>query len=106
MICKQRFKVDAHSNNKAGYSTLESKLHICIKHGVKRLCVKGDALLVMKQVLGAWKTKNPTLRDRYFKIKFEAWSIWHVESSFKTKAHDAAQGMIGKLYVLKATKPL
>ncbi|MCO5582167.1 hypothetical protein L7F22_036057 [Adiantum nelumboides] len=110
LVCKQGFKVDAHSNNEAEYSTLEAGLHICIKHGVRRLCIRGDALLVVKQVLGAWKSKNPTLRDMCFKIKnllkkFEDWSIPHVERSFNTEAHDATQGMFGELYVLKATLP-
>ena len=40
LVCKQGFKVDAHSNNEAEYSTLEAGLHICIKHGVKRLSIK------------------------------------------------------------------
>ena len=111
LVCKQGFKVDAHSNNEAEYSTLEAGLHICIKHGVRRLCIRGDALLVVKQVLGVWKSKNTTLRDRCFKIKsllkkFEAWSIRHVERSLNTEAHEAAQGMIGELYVLKADLPL
>ena len=111
LVCKQGFKVDAHSNNEAEYSTLEASLHICIKHGVKRLCIKGDSLLVVKQVLGAWRSKNPTLQDMCVKIKgllkkFEAWSIRHVERSLNTKPHDAAQGMIGELYVVKAILPL
>ena len=111
LVCKQGFKVDAHSNNEAEYSTLEAGLHICIKHGVRRLSIKGDALLVVKQVLGAWRSKNPTLRDMCVKIKgllkkFEAWSIRHVERSLNTEAHDAAQGMIGELYVVKAILPL
>ena len=94
-MCKQGFKVDAHSNNELEYSTLEAGLQICIKHGVRQLCIRGDALLVVKQVLGAWKSKNPALRDKCFKIKnllekFETWSIQHVECSLNTKAHDVA----------------
>ena len=42
----------AHSNNEAEYSTLEAGLHICLKHGVRRLSIRGDSLLVVKQVLG------------------------------------------------------
>ena len=67
--------------------------------------------MVVKQVVvGAWKSKNTTLRDMCFKIKgllkrFEAWSIQHVERLLNTEAHDATQGMIGELYVLKAAKP-
>ena len=38
--------------------------------------------------------------------KFKAWSIQHIERSLNGEAHDAAQSMIGELYVLKATLPL
>ncbi|MCO5558740.1 hypothetical protein L7F22_012326 [Adiantum nelumboides] len=69
LVCKKRFKLNAHSNNEAEYATLEAGLHICLKHGVKRLCIRGDALLVVKQVLGVWKTKNSSLREICFKIK-------------------------------------
>ena len=67
--------------------------------------------MVVKQVVGAWKSKNPTLRDMCFKIKgllkrFEAWSIWHVKRLLNTEAHNAAQGMIGELYALRAAKTL
>ena len=89
----------------------DTSLHVCMKHGVRWLCIKGDALLVVKEVLGAWRSKNPTLRDMCVKIegllkKFEAWSIKHVEQSLNTDAHDAPQGMIGELYVVKAILPL
>ena len=80
LVCKKGFKVDAHSNNKAEYSTLEAGLHICLQHGVRRLCIRGDALLVVKQVLGVWRSKNNTLKEMCFCIKgllkkFEAWRI-------------------------------
>ncbi|MCO5595840.1 hypothetical protein L7F22_049891 [Adiantum nelumboides] len=111
LVCKKGFKLDAHSTNKAEYATLEVGLHICLKHGVKRLCIRGDALLVVKQILGVWKTKNSSLREICFKIKsflkrFEAWSIRHIEPTMNEEAHDAAQGMIGKIFVLKADRPL
>ncbi|MCO5597494.1 hypothetical protein L7F22_051572 [Adiantum nelumboides] len=111
LVCKKGFKLDAHSNNEAEYATLEAGLHICLKHGVKRLCIRGDALLVVKQVLGVWKTKNSSLRKICFKIKsllkrFEAWSIRHIERAMNEEAHDAAQGMIGKIFVLKVDRPL
>ncbi|MCO5614358.1 hypothetical protein L7F22_068637 [Adiantum nelumboides] len=111
LVSKKGFKLDAHSNNEAEYATLEAGLHICLKHGVKRLCIRGDALLVVKQVLGVWKTKNSSLREICFKIKillkrFEAWSIKHIERAMNEEVHDAAQGMIGEIFVLKADRPL
>ena len=99
LICKKGFKLAAHSNNEAECATLEAGLHICLKHGIRRVCIKGDALLVVKQVLGVWKSKNMTLKERCFKIKgllkkFEAWNIKHIERVVNEEAHKAAQGMI------------
>ena len=47
-MCKRGVKVDARNNNEAEYATLEAGLHICFKYGVRRLCIRGDALLVVK----------------------------------------------------------
>ena len=111
LVCKRGYNVDAHSNNEAECATLEVGLHICIKYGVRRLCIRGDALLVVKQVLGVWKSKNTALRELCSRIKgllkkFEAWSIRHVERALNEEAHDAAHSMIGELFVLKANLPL
>ena len=95
LICKKGFKLAAHSNNEAEYALLEAGLHICLKHGIRRVFIKGDALLVVKQVLSVWKSKNTTLKERCFKIKgmskkFEAWSIKHIEYALNEKAHEVA----------------
>ena len=111
LVCKRGFVVNAHSNNEAEYATLEIGLQICLKHGVQRLCIRGDALLVVKQVLGVWKSKNTTLKELCYKIKgllkrFKAWSIRHVPRAQNEEAHEAAQSMIGELFVVKADAPL
>ena len=67
--------------------------------------------MVVKQVLGLWKRKNTMLREWCFYIKsllkkFFSWSIKHIERAFNEKAHEASQGMIGELFVLKAVFPL
>ena len=107
LVCKKGFKVSAHTNNEAEYSTLEAGLHICLKYGVRRLCIRGDALLVVKQVLGGWRSKSTSLKESCLKIKgllkkFEAWSIRHIERALNKEAHEAAQDMIGELFVMKA----
>ena len=65
----------------------------------------------MKQVLEAWKNKNPSLKEMCFRIKglpkrFEAWTIKHIKRALNEEAHEAAQGMIGKVFVIKADVPL
>lgn len=111
LVGKQGFKIDAHSNNEAEYLALEVGLNMCLKRGVRRLCIRGDALLIVKQVLGVWKSKNTLLREMCFRIRnllkqFEAWSIRHIDRAHNGKAHEAAQEMIGELFVMKATLPL
>ena len=44
----QDVQVDAHSKNEAKYATLAIALQICLKHGVHLVCIKGDALHVVK----------------------------------------------------------
>ena len=111
LVCKMGVKVDAHTNNEAEYATLEIALHICLKNGVRRLRIRGDALLVVKQVLGVWKSKNTSLKEFCFRIKgllkqFEAWSIHHVNRNQNEEAHEAAQSMINEVFVLKSDVPL
>ena len=77
LIVKRGFKLAVQSNNEAEYATLETGLQFCLEYGIKRLQIKGDALLVVKQVLGVWQSKNPNLRKFCLKVqsllkKFEA----------------------------------
>ena len=62
-------KLDAHSNNEAEYAALEVGLQMCIGYGVKQLQIKGDALLIVKQVLGVWQSKNPKLKSSCYKVQ-------------------------------------
>lgn len=94
------------SNNEAEYATLETGLQLCFEYGIKRLQIKGDALLVVKQVLGVWQSKNPNLKKFCLKIqsllkRFEVWSLKHIDRNQNEKAHNAAQEMITQLYVIR-----
>lgn len=50
-----------HSNNEAEYASLVCGLKCCLDQGIKRLEVKGDAMLIIKQVQGIWACKNSNL---------------------------------------------
>ncbi|MCO5593438.1 hypothetical protein L7F22_047452 [Adiantum nelumboides] len=87
------------------------ELQLCLELGIQHVKIKGDALLVVKQVLGVWQSKNPKLKNMCFHVKnllkhFEAWSIRHMDRSQNEEAHAAAQAMIGQLYVMRADSPL
>ena len=55
--------------------------------------------MIITQVLGVWKTKNPMLKQWSFEIvalfkKSKAWNIKHVDGRDKKEAHEATPGMI------------
>ena len=107
---KKGVQIVAHSNNEAEYATLEIGLQICLKLGIQRLRIRGDALLIVKQVLGVWQTKNPSLKQFCFRIrgllrKLKAWTIKHIDRKDNEEAHDAAQGMITQVFVMKTDAP-
>lgn len=50
------------TNNEAEYTALIRGLELAREHGVRRLLVRGDSLLVVRQVNGEWRIKKDTLR--------------------------------------------
>ena len=57
------------TNNQAEYSALIEGLKKAQKLGIKKLIVKGDSQLVIKQMKGEYKVKNPDLKILYLKAK-------------------------------------
>ncbi|MCO5595760.1 hypothetical protein L7F22_049808 [Adiantum nelumboides] len=57
------------SNNEAEYDVLISGLKMCLTQGIQRLMVKGDALHIVKQILGIWDCKNERLRSKVTVIR-------------------------------------
>lgn len=71
------------TNNAAEYTGLIIGLAECLKIGVKKLCVKGDSLLVIQQMRGVYKVKSENLKGLYtqakdFASQFEAIEFIHV----------------------------
>ena len=80
--------------------------------GIKRLAIKGDALLFIKRILGVWKTKHLHLKKLVNTVKIllgqlDAWTLQHVRRSYNAEAHDVAQGLEEKhVNAIKVPKPL
>ncbi|MCO5574411.1 hypothetical protein L7F22_028196 [Adiantum nelumboides] len=110
LVTKRGLKLTAQSNNEAKYATLEKGLQLCLELGIQRPKIKGDALLVVKQVLCVWQIKNQRLKNMCFHVKnllkrFGGWSLRHIDGSHNEEAHAAAQAMIGQLYVMRVDSP-
>lgn len=57
----------AHTNNEGEYLTLIATLEAIKAHGIKDALIRCDSVLVVNQVVGHWKVKEPRLmplRDR------------------------------------------
>ncbi|MCO5612308.1 hypothetical protein L7F22_066573 [Adiantum nelumboides] len=102
----------AHSNNEAEYTTLKAGLEECKSMGIRRLMVKGDALLIVRQVQGTWACKNSKLLQWLHEVKllmkdFEAIQIQHILHQHNKEADNMANSqfevMVG---AIKFKEPL
>ena len=73
-------RFDQGTHNFAEYHALILGLRLARKHGARKVVVKGDSKLVVKQVNGEWKTKHPTLQPLRAKAcdllaQFDDWRV-------------------------------
>ena len=73
-------RFDQGTHNTAEWHALILGLRLALNHGERHVVVKGDSTLVVKQVNGEWKTKNPALRPLRTKAEellaqFESWRV-------------------------------
>lgn len=71
------------TNNVAEYQGLIAALEYAVEHGHKALKVVSDSELLVRQIKGIYKVKNPTLQDLYGRArqlirKLDSFSIDHV----------------------------
>ncbi|MCO5548770.1 hypothetical protein L7F22_002232 [Adiantum nelumboides] len=84
VVMKEQVTLDGSiSNNEAEYDILISGLKICLAQKIRRLMVKGDALLIVKQILGIWACKNERLKTKVTSIRklfsqFEEVQLYHI----------------------------
>ncbi|MCO5574731.1 hypothetical protein L7F22_028521 [Adiantum nelumboides] len=95
-----------HSNNEAEYATLKAGLEECKSMGIRRLMVKGDALLIVRQVQGTWACKNSKLLQWLHEVKllmkdFKAIQIQHISRQHNKETDNMAntqfEVMVGEI---------
>lgn len=92
-------RIGRATNNQAEYAALIRGLEAARDRGYEEVHVRGDSELVVRQVTGAWETRNPELRERRVDALellggFEEWSITHVPRELNERANDLAQGAL------------
>ncbi|MCO5591789.1 hypothetical protein L7F22_045781 [Adiantum nelumboides] len=100
VVMKEQVTLDGStSNNEAEYDISISGLKICLAQKIRRLMVKGDALLIVKQILGIWACKNERLKTKVTSIRklfsqFEEVQLYHIPRKENKDADLLAQQAI------------
>ena len=83
-----------------------------MKSHVKKLIVKGDAMLIIRQVQSTWKVNKEEMKGWFFKVKkllssFLTYQIWHIPRNLNVRAHELAGQVFEKdVNVLKVQEPM
>ncbi|MCO5589523.1 hypothetical protein L7F22_043491 [Adiantum nelumboides] len=100
VVMKKHVKLpDSTSNNEAEYDILLHGLQVCVSQKIWRLMVKGNALLIVKQILGIWAFKNERLREKVQAIRrlfnqFEEVQLYHIPRKQNEVADLLAQNAV------------
>lgn len=73
-------RFDRGTHNTAEWEALMLGLRVALKHGERHAMVKGDSMLVVKQVNREWKAKNEAMRRlrtqaEELLAQFETWRV-------------------------------
>ena len=91
--------LEKQTNNYAEYCGLIMGLQCAVEKEIKDLIVKGDSMLVIKQMTGAYKVKSPNLIELYneamrLKVQFDTIHFQHVYREDNKRADELANELI------------
>ena len=91
--------LDKQTNNYAEYKGLIAGLEYAVEKEIKSLIVKGDSMLVIKQMSGVYKVKSDNLVDLYeraleLKDQFESIEFIHVYREENVRADELANELV------------
>jgi ribonuclease HI len=89
------------TNNFAEYQGLIAALEYAVEHGPKALRLISDSELLVRQIKGIYKVKNPTLKDLHARAKeliaqLEWFSIDHALRQHNREADELANAAMDK----------
>jgi ribonuclease HI len=89
------------TNNVAEYQALIAALEYAVEHGPRALKVVSDSELMVRQIKGIYKVKDPTLRDLHARAsqlisKLDWFSIEHVLRGHNREADELANAAMDK----------
>ena len=95
VVCRVSRAIGIATNNQAEYRALIAALGEAIRLGARRVDIKIDSELVVKQVSGQYQVKNAGLRPLNVEVKrllgsFERFSLSHMSGEDNHEAHHLA----------------
>ncbi|MFW9871486.1 MAG: ribonuclease HI family protein [Candidatus Thorarchaeota archaeon] len=84
-------KMGEGTNNQAEYLSLIMLLRVALDKGITKISIKGDSMLVVKQVNQEWKVKNSMMKRLNLEIQdllaqFDEWTLSHIYREDNTDA--------------------
>jgi probable phosphoglycerate mutase len=92
------------TNNVAEYRGLLAALEWARSHAQSRVHVRSDSLLLVQQMLGNYKVKNPGLQPLYAKARLLANEIGRVTFEHVGRAHNAHADRLANTAMDEATR--
>jgi probable phosphoglycerate mutase len=92
------------TNNVAEYSALIAALDWARRHGHRRLHVRSDSLLLVQQMLGNYKVKNPGLQPLHARARMLAREVGDVTFEHVGRAKNAHADRLANTAMDDATK--
>jgi ribonuclease HI len=84
---------DGYTNNEAEYDTLIAALEAIIRRAKDprrvQLDIRGDSQLIIKQITGAWKVKEPRMQERVRRVH----ALLNQLGSWRATWHDRAKSV-------------
>jgi len=98
--------IGSATNNVAEYNALLSALGWCVEHGVARLHVCSDSLLLVQQMLGNYKVKNEGLKTLHGQARLLASRIGRVSYEHVPREQNKEADRLANLAMDEAARPI
>ena len=91
--------LNVQTNNYAEYMALITGLEMTLKLGIKKLIVKGDSLLIIKQMKGLYKVKSDNLKNLHEQAKLLVKNISNIEYIFVRREFNVEADKLANLII-------
>lgn len=101
LLCERGGFIGQATNNEAEYAGLLAGIEAARESGAKKLLIRLDSELLVRQLQGTYKVKSRNLMPLFMKARrllegFESWRIEHVRRELNSRADELANEAMDK----------